>query len=49
MSEFCKGCKYRQFLAKVFDIHIDYHDCDRANLCSCEKMRKPDTTEATDE
>lgn len=42
MSQFCKGCEYRRFLAKVFDIHIDNHDCDRVDSCFCEKMRKPD-------
>ena len=23
----CKDCEYRKFLAKTFDIHIDWCDC----------------------
>ena len=40
----CKNCKYRQFLANAYDMHIDHTDCDKVNTFFCEKMQKPDTT-----
>ena len=39
----CNICKYRQFLANAYDMHIDHNDCDKVNTFFCEKMRKPET------
>ena len=39
----CNICKYRQFLANAYDMHIDHTDCDKVNTFFCEKMQKPDT------
>ena len=38
----CKDCKYRQWLANAYDIHIDERDCVKANTFFCEKMRRKD-------
>ena len=43
MSDFCENCKYRQFLANAYDMHIDSSDCDKVNTHFCEKMRKQET------
>lgn len=29
----CDKCKYRQYLARCFDIHIDWCDCPRRKEC----------------
>lgn len=36
----CKECKYRQWLANAYDIHIDEKDCDKANTYFCMKMHR---------
>ena len=44
MAEMCEKCKYRQFLANAYDIHIDDMDCDKVGTFFCQKMQNPDTT-----
>lgn len=34
----CNDCKYRQYLARCFDVHIDWRDCPRAK--GCERIKK---------
>ena len=43
MADFCENCKYRDFIAKAYDMHIDSNDCDKVNTFFCEKMRKQET------
>lgn len=32
-NEKCRKCKYRRYLAQVFDIHIDWRDCPIQKEC----------------
>ena len=34
----CGKCKYKQYLSRYFDIHIDWRDCPRRK--ECEKNEK---------
>lgn len=44
MVDFCENCKYQQFIASAYDMHIDHNDCDKVNTHFCEKMRNPEKT-----
>ena len=32
----CDDCKYRQYLARHFDVHIDWRDCPKVRECEKE-------------
>ena len=38
----CKNCRYRFWLARDWDIHVDEHDCDKKGQDLCKKMNDPD-------
>lgn len=37
----CKNCWYRLALARKFDVHVDYRDCDKFDTDICEALNKP--------
>ena len=32
----CDDCKYRKYLARHFDVHIDWRDCPKVKECEKE-------------
>lgn len=43
----CKNCPYRWILARMFDIHICYLDCDKAGTEECDKIQQLEKEGAT--
>ena len=47
MTPNCKDCRYRYWLARLCDTHVDYCDCDRLGTDLCVKMNDPKFIEFT--
>lgn len=42
MKPNCEECRYRFWIQRYCDIHIDEHDCDKKGQDLCKKMNDPD-------
>lgn len=38
----CKKCRYRIWLARLCDVHVDADDCDKYGQDLCKKMNDPE-------
>lgn len=41
----CKACRYRFWLARLCDIHVEADDCDQHGTDLCKKMNDPEFIE----